>query len=259
MKEITFLEQNYSFPESWNECTDAQLLFLAKAYLMNIPKFYMQNEEGELEPISKDLLIQLDYTLFLGIINLPQAKIHEITEFDLSEMHKYLYDEEILHFIKNERNLTRNPFQKIKGFYGPQDDFLDMEAEEFFTAQTQLYENLDLFMAAIYRKKNANGKEPFSFQSVNKNLKEIEAIAPEYKFLLRLFFESNIADLEENNPEAFDGKPGDGDHYEMLLNMANEGTFGNYNEVRRTNVNLLFKEICRVVKEGKKLESLYKK
>lgn len=259
MKEVVFLEQTYSFPENWNECTNAQLLFLSKVYLMNVHAFYMQNEDGAMEPVSKDLLIQLDYSLFLGLINLPENKIHQITEFDLAEMHGYLYDEEILHFIKNERNLTRNPFPKIKNFHGPQDDFLDMDAEEFFSAQSQLYENLYLFMAAIYRKKNAGGKEPFSFQCVNKNLPEIASIAPEYKFLTRLFFESNISELEENNPEAFEGKPGDGDHYEMLLNLANEGTFGNFNEVKRTNINLIFKEICRVVKDGKKLEELYKK
>lgn len=259
MKDITFLEQNYNFPESWNECTDAQLLFLAKTYLMNIQNFYTENEAGEMEPVSKDLLIQLDYSIFLGLINFPQSKINHITEFDLGEMHRYLYDAEILNFVKHERNLTRNPFPKIKNFIGPQDDFLDMEAEEFFTAQTQLYENLDLFMAAIYRKKDSKGKEPFSFQCINKNLKEIQSIAPEYKVLLRLYFESNVSELEENNSEAFEGKPSDGDHYEMLLNIANEGTFGNFNEVKKTNVNLLFKEICRVVKEGKKLESLYKK
>lgn len=259
MTEIIFIEKRYEFPETWDECTDAQLLFLAKSYLANLHRFYMENEQGNKEPVSNEILEQLDYALFLGLINFDLRSIEEISEYDIEQMQDLIYGNNILHFIKNERNLYRNPFQKIKNLYGPADNFLDMEGEEFFAAQRQLYENMDAFIACLYRKKDSNGRELFSLQALNRNFPLIGKIPVEYKLLVRLYFESNVERLEQNNPEAFEGKDGgDSDFYEMLLNLAHEGTFGNYNEAIKANINLLFKEICRTVKEGKRLEEMYK-
>ncbi|HRH57400.1 MAG TPA: hypothetical protein PLS10_07095 [Chitinophagales bacterium] len=257
MRTLTIDGKEFSVAENFNELSKEQLLCFAADFYLQLPRFFWLNDQNEQEPISEDCYNALLYTQLLNILQIDLELFDKFSGEDVV----FLLDEmKLIHFLLEESTLTINHFPQINDLHGPENDFGDMDGEEFMWAekfyiefkQTKDIQKLNALIACLYRPADAENKKlPFILKEVEENEKRVAGIDITIKTAILFFFEGCRNELPQLYPAVFEGKKQkDGDFNEVLLQVAKDGPFGDFYSVLRTNIHLIYKELNRVRKEA---------
>jgi hypothetical protein len=264
MIEFSLPEKDILFPETWDELTFEQLQWIVENYMLKLPHMIQVIEEDKQpEIVSAEMLEQLNLLLVWKLSGLPMEEFIELPPLDVDRM---MYVDTVHSFIMNKPGPLKNPLQTIGLLRGPADSFDDLSTDEFFCANTFL-ENYDtlgdekhfnLFLATLYRPAEKNGSRPeFKLNGLEKEAEKVRItkMTTTQRMIIRLWFIANLTELRDSNPNAFSGKSNsEGDFVELMLQLAKDGPFGKFQEVQRTNVALVMKELDRISKEAEKLK-----
>lgn len=257
MKTLTIDGKEFSVAENFNELSKEQLLCFVKDFYLQLPRFFWLNDQNEQEPISLDCYNALLYTQLLNILQIDIDTFQKFTGEDIVFL---LEEMKLIHFLLENSTLTINHFPEIENLKGPENDFGDMNGEEFMWTEkfyiefkeTKDLQKLDALVACMYRPVDEkNEKLPFNLKDVEENEKRVADIDLVTKTAILFFFEGCRNEFPEMYPKVFEGKKQkDGDFNEVLLQVAKDGPFGDFYNVLKTNIHLIYKELNRVSKEA---------
>lgn len=261
MRKLTIDDKEFSIAENFNELTKEQLINYIKNYYEVLPRFFHVVEDA-IEIISNDTYNALMYAQLINILQIDAETFEKFSAEDVV----FLIDEmKIIEFLQEDSTLTINHFQKIKKhLVGCESDFGDLSAEEYLWAEKFYIEyketadisKLNALVACL--NKTINKKKeilPFEVKRISVIEKQIEDVELYQKIGILLFFEGSRNELRELYPEMHSGKKtSDSDFKEVLLQVAKDGPFGDFEKVLKTNIHLVFSELNRVSKEAIEFE-----
>ena len=261
MRTLTIDENEISIAETFNELSNDQLIAYVKNYYIMLPRFFWIKDDKH-EVISNDTYNALLHAQLINILKIDEDTFQKFSAEDVV----FLIDEmQVISFLLEESTLTKNHFIKLKDkLIGPDDDFADLTGEEYLWAEkfyleykeTRGVTKLNAMIACLYKTVNKK-KEilPFEVKRISVIEKWIEQIEMYKKIAILLFFEGCRNEIPELYPEMFRGKKSeDSDFKEVLLQVAKDGPFGEFDKVLKTNIHLIFSELNRVSKEAIEFE-----
>jgi len=269
--------RDITFPTTWDELTLQQLRWIMENYISQLHHFIQPLEENaQPEVVSNDLMDQVNLLLVWTLSGIPLPDFMQIPTIDIDRL---IHIEQVHNFILEQPGPLRNPIPRFGDLLGPADNFADLTADEFFCANAFL-ENYDLtasrndhdnaqaqeyfhaFLACLYRPADTRGhRQLFYLRNVETNATHPDILAMDNtsRHIVRLWFSANISVLHEANPNAFSGgKKSEGDFVDLMLQLAKDGPFGNFEQVREVNISLLMKELDRVAREAQALKNQQK-
>lgn len=262
MRTLTIDGKEFSIAENFNELTKEQLLCYVKDFYLQLPRFFWLNTEGEREAISNDCYNALLYAQLINILQIDFETFNKFTTEDVI----FLIDEmQTIHYLLEDCTLTKNHITQLSDtIYGPEDDFGNisgnhyMWAEKFYVEFREKKDEkfLNALIACLCHKKDKDGNEiEFDIKKLSTIEQEIEKIDRVQKTAILLYFEGCRNEIPELYPMAFAGKKSnDTEFKEVLLQVAKDGPFGDFDKVLNTNIHLILSELNRVSKEAIEFE-----
>jgi hypothetical protein len=248
-----------TLPTTWDELTAKQMRWIASHYLPVLPHIIQpcsEAEDAKPEIVSNELYNELHIFLLFTLTGLTWKQFTKIPDLDIDMM---LNVEEVHRFILDESGPLRNPFPTLGKLQGPADNFSDLTADEFFCANAFIEAtSTQEFLAVLYRPVEKGKRIPFDLSRVEMDAQrpEIAKCPPDILIILGLWFEANLIKLRDDNPNAFEGKgSSEGDFLTLMLQVAKDGPFGTFPEVKSTNIHLLMAELDRVTVEAREMRS----
>lgn len=267
MRTLTIDGKEISIAENFNELTSEQLFCYVESFYLQLPRFFWLNEDGEREPISIDCYNALQYAQLLNLLKIDLEAFEKFTGEDVV----FLIDEMgVINFLLEECNLTINHVKQINSLlFGPDDDFGNisglryMWAEKFYIEfkETLDASKLDAMIACLCNQVDFSNKavefDINNIQDIVTTISQLDAIK---KTAILLYFEGCRNEIPELYPFVFSGKKAaDVEFMEVLLQVAKDGPFGDFDKVLNTNIHLIFSELNRVSKEAIEFERNNKK
>jgi len=267
MKLILLNKRYYEFPENWNELTRERLLNLVETMFL---KGYT----------AEQMLLQL-------IKVLAALTNHQFLRCKPAELEEYFYL--LKPYLAEDIEFTKNlvpqfNFKKTGGadqtFWGPDDECTNLRMKEF-TFLEDLYvrwcdskrEDEDLLndlVAILYRPapdgydtaRNPDGdrREPFNDNVCAFNAKKYIANWPlNIKLAMAFWYGGCRVRIVQNYPDLFnnEGNTSDAGRYGLLsvmLNVAEGGVFGPFEQVEDQYVNLVMIQLTEMMDKAKRLE-----
>lgn len=253
MKQLHFRKWTYDVPESWNEMDGKRL-----TQVMQVIESGMDDEKGIL-------------SLFRALADIPWFQFYLMRERALMDTAV-----ECTEFLFGENTLTRNLIPSYRGLYGPADGLSNMKMAEFCFSEYRYMqyvkestpENLDLFIAVIYRE----GKNMFYDYVRNPDgdvrKKFNDAISPLLAMKIRKwpnhvkraivrFYEGARDAKVKANDKVFGSSDGQESLYglwSVMRSVAKEGTFGDFDRVNEQYVDTILMDLNEVVAEAEQIE-----
>lgn len=245
----------YSIPTTWNDLTGKQLV--------NVLLVCNRNHT----------LLVAQVQLFKILTGIRWLKLWW---WGPAEIDDKLY---LVNWVFEENSLTKNLLPKYQGFYGPADNFGNLQICEFiFTEQFyQQYKeegNIEYFntlIAILYRpaKKGYNkhrNEEGDIRESYNDNVtalyaRKVACWPSAVKEAILFWYEGCRASLINNNPDVFGGTGGEAAKYglwSVMRGVAEKAIHGNINQVEKMYVHVFMMELNELVAEADRIKSAYK-
>lgn len=258
MKLVDIHKKLFAVPDCWNELTGPQLVQVMEVF----------ENPGELDEARLKLLQIITGMKRWRMKLVPPAALMDVI---------YLGD-----FIITENTLTKNLLPQYKSFYGPADDFGNLlmceftYAEDYFLRWKQGEEKdeslLNALVAVLYRKakknydkkKNEEGdvREKFNEHVCNYHAKHTVKNWPlQTRKAITHWYDGCRSKLSKDYPDVFSGSGGEPAKYglvSMMLNVAEKGTFGDFDKVEQKPVRLVMVQLDEMVQEAKKMEQQMK-
>jgi hypothetical protein len=258
MIQIKIGKKYLSVATEWNDLTPHQLLEL-------MDTIYIKKYEN-LELMLKvfKILLQYNYRSFFNL--------------KISDIEDYLY---LVGFLFGSRiNLTKQLIPHYSNLYGPSDGIGNVLMGEFTFSEHYFMnwhndktctKNLDQFVAVLYRpakkkydfEKNPDGDCRVSF---NENVcawyadNFIHQWPENIKLAIATWYEGCRQLLVDRNPDVFggSGEPSKYGLIEIMMNLAKEGTHGDFEQVERKSVHLMMIQLNVNIEEAKRIETQLK-
>lgn len=253
------------FPQSWNELSRQQLLFVADNWTSWQSILRISENLSKVRAILvlalcglKNKRQRLQLCKALALVNERSgANILECTDFLFQNI-----------------DLTKNLLPTVnvgwfKKLYGPGDKLADLTVEEFSFAfglfnqynRTGNETVLPTLMACLYRPKNPDFaktgelRSPFNNKLIDVNEKAIKALPKPYHHAVYLYFLGCIEFLAKNYPNVFSraesGSKGGGSFFDSVMAISG-GKFGPFDSTKNTNLYIILRELERLIKENNK-------
>jgi len=250
-----------TIPQNWDEMSLLQQEIAISKIRPMVPKLYMKNEKGKDELVSNELHDQLHILTLQLLLNM---KPNEFFKFPNEDIFRLINKEKVTLFIFKDRGPLSLKANKWKGLKGPGEKLNGITAEEIFILG-KFYtiikkgnpEALYPFLATVFRHTDKTGKRhQFDLSTVHLREKKVKTMPIAHQLLTVAWYEANMERLAAANPHAFEGKgKEEGDFLELLLQLAKDGPFGDFNKTRQASAEVLFKELNRVAKEQKQIQA----
>lgn len=254
MTVINIGKKMFLVPQCWNDLSQTQLLKIIEI---------LTNEQ--------DILISDANAKFFKILTEAswlRLLLNKGDVFENIHLVEWIYESQPV------KLLTKNLIPTYRNFYGPADEMGNMVALEFFWAQ-HFYDrwaahkndaDLNMLVATLYRpakkrydlEKNESGDKR---EEYNPNITELYSkIAatwdPIVKHAIAKWFEHNYLALRNKYPEPFiggSGEPAKFGFVSLFRDVAERGIHGNFKEVEKMNIHLLFIELSEVLSKDRKI------
>lgn len=256
---------DYLIAENFNELSKEQLLFYIENFYIQLARFFQQIKDAdEVELVSNKTY---EAVRIVQLWNLLRIDKETFDAFSAEDIYFFMEEMELCHFLSEPSNLTKNHFFKLEnGWVGPLDDFNDFTAGEYLWTDL-FYRNykagdnnaLNALIATIYRPIVKGKRVPLSHLDIDKREAYIKNLPDSTKIAILLYYEGCMKMQYEAYSDAFSGGSDAGNTYnDLLLQVAKDGPFGNYNQVIETNINLINQELVRLKREAAELEKKLK-
>lgn len=267
MIEVVIGSETFAVPSKLDECNVHQLATYAKAFIFTRDSIFIENiKEGKL-----DIKNRLMYEV--AMLRVLYASLgcswETYQKISAEQKHYLIYDEKILDFYFTGK-FEKAPVIFVSGLTGPSNEY-QLTAEEFSFCDTaymayhksQNDNVLNTFAAVLLRKKRLfyflspglDQREPFNKQTIEHRLPLVSQIPHDYKVALWFWYHKYRAQLPDLYPYAFnssnESKAASSGWLEVLLASAENGTFGNYHEICKTQHHLMFADMNRRIQNSK--------
>lgn len=260
---------DHPFPQTFNEMSVEQIAVYTKEFILNRDAIFETTKEGKIVVKNEFLFSK---ALCKMLFYLLPVTWHNFVKMDESWKHYLLYEEKVLAFMSTD-NLTELPCTKIKAggttYHAPKSaiilateefSYLDKTYQAYFKHQDKKF--LNLFVATIFRETNfmqifrakmptSNGdiRVPFNKHNLEARAKQMERVPFDTKLVIWFWYHCYRATLPKLHPAVFtksnEEKVKDSDWLSVVLSLAADGPFGNYNDVCNTQVHLVLSELNR--------------
>jgi hypothetical protein len=271
----------HKLPQSFNEMTVEQLAVYINEFILNRNALFETDKEGKY--IVKNEMLY-NKALVRMLFYLLPITWHDFVKMDESWKHYLLYEAQVLSFL-NKDMLTELPIKKINHlgatYFGPKNSnllateefsYADKTYQAFFKNQDKKF--LNLFVASLFRETsvftkfksflptfNGDKREVFNKHQLEARAKKMERLSFDVKLTIWFWYHCYRASLPKLHPLVFtapnESKAGDSDWLNVILGLASEGPFGNYNQVCHTQVHLVLRELNRKAEINNELKKKY--
>jgi len=256
-----------NFPNSWNELTPAQLLYIADYWQA---WQWLVKENLPLLKVRAQLLLALS-----GLTKRKDVKAlcDQLSFIDESTEENIL---DVTNFVFEKNTLTKNLFPKLRGKFftswvGPRDRLADLSIYEFSFAfdcylkysKTNDEKQLNNLVAILYREgtsrdeflKSGNTKVPFILNLVEQRAKQITKLDDKYKQAVYLFFSGCLDALATQYPLIFKSSGSNNTNatfIDTIIGMSGD-KFGSFDETKEQNIYIVFKELTELIVQSEKM------
>lgn len=250
---IQINKKSYNVPENWNELTGRQLLQV-------MDSLFVKSYSTE----------QLVLKLFQIITGMSSFRL---AATPISELEDFIY---LVSFLFKPVDITKNVLLRYKNFYGPDDEAGNLIMQEFVFSEGYFmnwFENkedagsINSLISVLYRpgkrgynkKLNPDGdiREPYNQNACNYYAKKKIAKWPlQVKLAIAYWYSACRQKLVNDNPDVFggSGEPAKYGLVSIMMNVAEDGVFGDFDKVEKKHVNLMLMHLNEVVEKAKKME-----
>ena len=246
----------YKVPTTWDELTGKQLVNCLK--ICNCSYSLIKSQ------------VQI-FKLFTGVTWL------RLWWCGAAEFDDKLY---LVNWVFEENTITKSLLPAYKGFYGPADNFRNLQISEFIFTEVcyqQFKEEgkeheLNTLIAILYRpaklsynkRRNEDGdlREPFNDNITDLYARKVARWPMPVKEAILFWYEGCRNNLVRNNPEVFGGTGGEPAKYglwSVMRGVAEKAIHGNINQVEKMFVHVFMMELNELVAEADRINATYKK
>lgn len=263
MREITYDDITYKIPSTWDELDLEQQQIAVTKLLPLVNKVFMISKGGDkLEPVSNDVILQMH----IVTLQLLLKQKNEFFDTPHDHIHFLINKEKVTEFIFKDYGPLILLNRKHKRLVGPSEKLNGVTINEILT-MSQFYaayksgkqEMLWPFLAVIYRPIMKGKKTAFDISNVHLREKIVKSM-PQAQILLTIkWFEANMKRLHDANPDLPSSGKSSGNHIELLLQLAKDGPFGDFDKVTQSPADLVYVELNRIAKENNEIKAQLKK
>jgi hypothetical protein len=254
MRSAFFKKWSYAVPDSWNEISSKNYLPLMKVFFTEY-----ENDRGVL-------------MLFRALAGIPWWQF-----FGMRSPNLIPAALDATEFLFKGNSLSKNLLPFYKGYAGPAEELKNLKMAEFCNAEfyynkydkEKKLENLDAFVAIIYRPKKSRWKynyklnidgdfrAPFNSNTTGYHQKRIAKWPTHVKLAIFHFYQGARATIIARNPKVFDNNDGGESLYglwSIMRSVAKGGHMGDIDKVADQFVGTVLMELNETVVEAERIE-----
>lgn len=251
--------KSFQAPSEWAECSKRELLMIAKTVRADLP------------------VIQSEILLSLKMFSIPRKLFGMISSEEraaIVRLCKFVEQKKVL-----DKNLIPSFYFRMRKYFGPNEDYDNIQGIEFAFAElsysrfveTKDETYLDDLAAILYRNRRYFNikndiRSDFYIRSVNKRAKRFKKLPHEIKFSIFLNYEAFRNWVTDGHPQIFpaiehqEGESQEADNNSSLWvkayrMIAETAVFGNYDEVCKQPILVLFAQLEDKILEAKEAKN----
>lgn len=259
MIKLIFGKKDVRIPSAWSEMGLKNILYYLRYYYTQVDDLIEQNDEGEYFIKDEIEWKKMQMGLLRGLIPMGDREFFKTLNDRIAC--ELIDDHKVVDFLVKEVTPIKLPVTEIKGLYGPV-EFNYLCTAEFALADIQyilakralrdddeerLMKHLHLFTATLYRPRSlakyGDKRILFDKHSVESRATKLKHLRKYEMLAIVLWYESHRATLPKKFPDAFETTISDEttektqslpDWQTAMINIAEGGIFGDFNNVERT-------------------------
>lgn len=268
------------FPDKIEQLSVDDIALYVKEFLLQRDQIFSQNDAGEFKVKNPDLLKSAQLKMLKQLLKISY---HQFTRMHSSWKMDLIERERLLDFLFTD-HITHPILHKVRYrgrvYLPPKDKFL-IATEEFSFAdaaymsyyKTHQKKYLDILFAVIYRPAdpwhifrklmpgyNGERRHAFNKHLLEKRIEDQVRISESVKLTLYFWYHLFRTSLPKDYSNVFtssnQAKAKSDGWLQVILGMASEGPFGDYDRVCKTQIHLVLKELDRKSENLKQLRNV---